>query len=275
MEQSFDKEEELNTLRIENEIKKMKLSLEHGAKFFSTSENKLPPDIEVQWLDQVQQFEDTYTNSKRVLIYDFVGKPTYKPVTEIPEAEIKSELKKIINLLGQKGVGIDTICKVDDRELYRFITEELFKEETDDIMIDGMIHNFIYEEFHPNHGHDIKTRCKEFIEGLLNKKINLDSIFLALADEIDTKDGIIKQEDAIKRMELFRAAFNSFELQHFKITSWSIDNDKASVFFDLHYTSIIEGSDEREVFSGIGDFKLKYEYDYWCISKINVPGISI
>ena len=275
MQEPFDKEDELNRLRIENEIKKMKLSLEHGANFFSPSEKKLPPEQEGQWLDQVQQFEDAYTNSKRVLIYDFVGKPIYKLVIEIPETEIKSELKKIINLLGQKGIGIDTICKVDDRELYRFITEELFKEETDDMMIEGMTHNFIYEEFHPNHEHDIKTHCKEFVEGLLNKKINLNPTFLALADEIDTKDGIIKQEDAIKRMEIFRAAFNSFKLQHFKITSLSIDKDKADVFFDINYTGIIEGSNERKIFSGIGDFKLKCEYDYWCISKINVLGISI
>ena len=51
--------------------------------------------------------------------------------------------------------------------------------------------------------------------------------------------------------------------------------DKADVFFDINYTGIIEGSNERKIFSGIGDFKLKCEYDYWCISKINVLGISI
>ena len=236
---------------------------------------KLPPEQEGQWLDQVQQFEDAYTNSKRILIYDFIGKPSYKPVNEITETEIKPELKGILNLLGQKGIGIDTICKVDDKELYRFITEELFKEETDDMMVEGMTHNFIYEEFHPNHEHDIKTHCKEFIEGLLNKKIILNPTFLAIADEINVKDGIIKQEDAIKTMEVFRESFSSFKLQHFKITSLKISEDVADVCFDISYTGIIEGGNERENFSGMGDFKLKYEYNYWCINKINIPGISM
>lgn len=205
-------EDELNNLRIENEIKKMKLSLEHGANFFSDGEKKLPPELEGQWLDQIQQFEDAYTNSKRVLIYDFIGKPICKVVNEIPESEIKFELNKITDLLGEKAIGIDTICQVDDRELYRFITEELFKEEIDDIKIEGMTHNYIYEEFHPNHEHDIKTRCEEFLDELLNKNRNLNPSFMAITNEMNTKAGIIKKEDAVKKMEEFREAFSSFKL---------------------------------------------------------------
>jgi hypothetical protein len=268
-----DKEDELNKLRIENEIKKMKLSLEHGANFFSPSENKLSPELEGEWLNQVQKFEDSYAKSKKFVIYDFVEKPTYKPVNEIPEAEIKSELKRILNLLSQKGVGIDTICKVDDRELYRFITEELFLEETDDMMIEGMTHNFIYEEFHPNHEHDIKTHCSEFVDGLLNKKVSLNPSFMAMSNEIHSNDGIIKQEDAVKRMEAFREAFSSFKLQHFKITSLKIAENIADVCFDINYTGIIEGGNESRSFTGIGGFMLKYEHDYWCINKISIPGV--
>ena len=270
-----NEEDELNKLRIENEIKKMKLSLEQGTSFFPFSEKKLSPEQEGQWLDQVQQFEDSYAKSKRIMIYDFVEKPTYKPVNEIPNDEIKFELKRILNLLGQKGVGIDTICKVDDRELYRFITEELFLEETDDMMIEGMTHNFIYEEFHPNHEHDIKTHCKEFVEGLLNKKINLNPSFMPIFSEIYSKDGIIKQEDAVKQMEVFREAFDSFKLKQFKITALKIDEDTAEVNFDINYTGIIEGGNEKKVFSGTGNFMLKYEYDYWCINKISIPGVPL
>lgn len=275
MEESFNKEDELNNLRIENEIKKMKLSLEHGAEFFSPSDKKLPPELESQWLNQVQQFEDAYEKSNRVLIYDLLEKPVYKPVVEISDTEIKFELKKITNLLGQKGIGIDTICKVDERELYRFITEELFKKETNDMMIEGMSYNFIYEEFHPNHEHDIKTRCKEFTDILLNKKIHLNPSLMAISDEIYTEEGIIKPEDAVKKLEAFRESFSSFKLQDFQITTLKIDEDKASVSVDLKYTGVIENSKEKKTFSGTGIFNLKCEYDYWCINKINLPGISI
>ena len=273
MEEPIDNEEYLNQLHIENEIKKMKLSLEHEAEFFSPSNKKLSPEQESKWLDQVQQFEDAYKNSKRVLIYDFIGKPVYKPVNEIHQAEIKSELKIIIDLLGEKGIGIDTICKVDERELYRFITEELFKEEINNMVIEGMSYNFIYEEFHPNHEHDIKTHCREFVEGLMNKMINLK--FLPIAYEFHAKDGIIKQENVIQRIEIFREAFSSFKLHHFTITLLKINKYNADVDFEMRYSAIIEGSNEKQFFSGNGNFILKYEHDYWSICKINIPGISL
>lgn len=209
------------------------------------------------------------------MIFDFIEKPSCKPVNEIPETEIKSELKKIISLLGQKGIGIDTICKVDDRELYRFITEELFLEETDDMMVKGMTHHFIYEEFHPNHEHDIKAHCKEFIDGLLSKKVSLKPSFMAMAEEIDANGGVIKQENVVKKMEVFREAFSSFKLKHFKIVTLNIAEDVAEVSFDINFIGIIEGTNESTIFSGRGDFRLKYEYNYWCISKINIPEISI
>jgi len=270
-----NKEEELNNLRIENEIKKMKLSMEYGASFFSPFETKLSPEQEAQWLDHVQQFEDAYGKSKRILIYDFLGNPAYKPVVEIPECDIKSELKGIINLLNEKGIGLDTICKVDDRELYRFITEELFIEETDDMMIEGMMCNFIYEEFHPNHEHDIKNCCKEFADKLLNKMLLLNSSFMAMSDEIYSKEGIIKLEDAIKKLEAFREAFSSFKLQHYQVITLEIDEEKAVACVDLKYSGVLENSNDTKTFSGVGSFNLKCEYDYWCINRIDLPGISI
>lgn len=265
----------LNKLRMENEIKKMKLSLEHGATFFSPSENNLPPELEALWLNHIQHFEGSYANSKRVMIYDFVGNPTYKPANEIPEAEIEIELNRVLNLLGQKGIAIDTICEVNDRELYRFITEELFFEETNDMMIEGMTWNYIYEEFHPNHEYDIKRLCKEFVEVLLDKNRILDPSFMDIADEINTKAGSIKKEHAVKKMDEFRDAFSSFKLQDFNITSLEIAEETAAVSFDVNYTGSIEGGNEKKGWSGIGNFALKKEYGYWSISQINIPGVPL
>lgn len=270
-----DQEEELNKLRVENEIKKMKLTLGHGVNFPSTSENNLSPEVESQWLDYIQKFEDSFAKSKCVKIYDFVGKPTFKLVNSISETEIEFELKNILNLLGQNGIEIHTICEVTERELYRFVTEELLFEETDDMMIEGMTKNYIYEEFHPNHEHDIATRCSEFIADLLNKERKLNSDYMAISKEIQSQEDIISQEDFVKRVEVFREAFSSFQLQHFRITTLKIAEDNADVSFDIDYTGIIEGENENINFKGSGGFMLKYEHDYWCINKINIPGIHI
>ena len=97
---------------------------------------------------------------------------------------------------------------------------------------------------------------------------------MAMSSEIQYKEGIVKQEDAVKRMETFREAFSSFKLQHFKITSLKIAEDTADVCFDINYTGIIERGNESRRFTGIGDFMLKYEHEYWCINKISIPGVS-
>jgi hypothetical protein len=138
-----------------------------------------------------------------------------------------------------------------------------------------MMHNYIYEEFHPNHENDIKTNCEDFIESLLTKNIGLSPVFLSMTEMINLNDGVIKEADAIKKMEAFREAFCSFELVKFKISSLNMSDDKTEVSFDLSYTGIIEGTNEMKAFSGPGNFGLIYEYNYWCINKINIPGISV
>lgn len=268
-------EDELYNLSFENELKKMKISLEHGANFFSDEENDLPPEIESQWLKNIQQYNDAFANRKMILVHDFIGNPVCRLVNEIPEAEIKFELDNLLDLLGEKAIGIDTICEVDDRELYRFITEELFMEEMDDIKIEGMTHHFIYEEFHPNHEHDIQNQCKEFLDNLLNKSNDLNPVYMPITNEMDSIAGIITKEDAVKKMEAFREAYSSFELNHFNITSLEITEDSADVCFDVNYSACIEDSHEKQVFSGTGNFTLKCKYDYWSINKISIPQFSL
>ena len=272
-----NEEEKLNQLKIENEIKKMKLSLEYGANFFSPTTNKLPAEIEGQWLDNIQKFEDSYAHNKIILLYDFIGRPNYRNIEDVPKPEIELELTKMLDLLRKKGICVDTICKVADSELYRFICEELFQQEINDIGIDGMLTHFTYEEFHPNHAYDIEQHCKQVLDAILNKKKKLDFTYLPVSDEIDSSSGTIKKEEAKNRIEIFRQTFSKLELQYFLITSILINEDKseAETGFDINYSGTIKGGSEEVIFSGSGSFKLKKEYDYWCIHKINIPGVPL
>jgi len=179
MTQDIDHEDEIENLRFENEIKKIKLSREHGAHFSESDEtSNLNPRLEAEFLDYVEQFEKAYDDCKQIPVYDFIGKPKYKKAEDIPDKEIQSELEKIMLVMNKNGIYLDTLCEVDDRVLYRFITEELFLYETDDIKVAGMMCNFIYEEFHPNHEYDIRNHSIEFIESYLNKESDYYTTFL-------------------------------------------------------------------------------------------------
>ena len=64
-------------LRIENEILKLKMQAESGA-VFGGGIADLPPEIEAQFLQNIQKFEDAWKNVNYIKVYDYIGKPDYK-----------------------------------------------------------------------------------------------------------------------------------------------------------------------------------------------------
>ena len=71
-------------LWAENEEKKKKLTEEQGAYFSDmTNETDLPPEIESQFLDHIMAFENAFQTNKRILLYDFLDKPSYRKAEEM------------------------------------------------------------------------------------------------------------------------------------------------------------------------------------------------
>lgn len=131
--------------------------LEHGAIITGPSDtNAVHPMIENEFLNSVEAFESSFRNAKPILLYDFIERPDFIPVTDIPDSQVCVELDKIMNILNNKGIQLDTLCDVEEREIYRFVTEELFVHEMDNVRIPGMMTCFIYEEFHHNHEYDLR-----------------------------------------------------------------------------------------------------------------------
>ena len=245
---------------MENELKKMKLMLENGARFGEPS-GKLPADpvIENQFLNYVDEFEKNYRNAETILIYDFIGRPEFRIEKEIPDSQISAELESIMNIINRNGIQIDTICDVEEREIYRFVTEELFFNKIDNMRIKGMITCFIYEEFHPNHEYDIRTLSHDGIKSYLNKETDYYTNHFS------------KEAKASAWYIDFRDAFGSFSLRHFEITRLSYDEQNASVSFNIDFTGNIEGSDVQQFFTGEGTLELISQYGFWSIQKINFP----
>jgi len=264
MKQDANNEDEIEKLRIENEIKKIKLSLEHGANFSESDDtSNLDPRLEAEFLDNIERFEKAYENCKQIQVYEFIGKPEFRKADEIPDNEMQAELEKIMRVMNNNSVNIDTICEVDNRVLYRFITEELFLHEIDDMRGTGMTTNFIYEEFHPNHEYDIRNHSTDFIESYLDKESDYYTNYL-------TKEA---EEKAV--FKNFRDAFSSFSLEHFETNSISFDEERSNVDFNISFSGTIEGSNKIQKFSGEGKIELVYLYDYWCIESVELPSISL
>ena len=259
---SNENSEDIERLRMENELKKMKLMLEHGAVFSEpTGENHLDPGLENAFLNSVEEFEKNYQSADSIALYDFIGRPEYTFTHMIPDSQISEHLAQITNILSENEIRLDTICQVDDREVYRFITEELFLHEMENMRIKGMMHCFIYEEFHPNHEYDIRQHCTDGIRSFLNKKSDYYTTFFTKEAENDPW------------LKSFRDSFKSFSIKHFDILDLTFDEENATVVFTIDFTATIDGSGEKQHYSGKGSMELVYRYDFWCIQKIIFPEV--
>jgi len=253
-------EDEIERLKQENQLKRMKLRLEYGANFPIESSNEdLSPQEEGKFLDYIAQFEKAYRNSDRITVYEYIGKPAFRKTETIADDEISAELITIFQILIKNQIELNTLCEVDDRTLYQFITEELFQNEIDNIRISGMLNHFIYEEFHPNHEFDITNNATYFLRSFLEKESDFYRSYLS------------PKAKKNHWFENFRNAFNSFDLNEFEIINIEFDEKSAIVIFHADFSGIIEGSAETEVFVGSGRMDLIYEDDYWCIHKIDLP----
>jgi hypothetical protein len=283
MQESFKSEEEndeeqFEDLNTENEIKKIKLALEHGMDLSKPlADTDMPPEIESQFLDYVQQWEDEMAKGKMTLVYELVNRPPWKPEAQIADEEITVELEKMLELLHNNSLHIDTISEVDDRELYRFITEELFNKETNDIRIPGMMHCYIYEEYHPNHEYDVKNRCNELVARITNKEKAGEETSWCLAKTIRYGNKNYSEEELSKKLINFRDAFSSFTVHEFEFASININEakNKAEVMGQLHYTGVIDGSYETIDFEGACTFELKRDEEWWEISAFTLPGVVV
>lgn len=273
MKKKINQKVSIEQLKFENELEKIRLNLKYGIDINENPEDCFPPEIERDFLKYVDQFETASSNSELITIYEFIGQPDFRKPNEISEENVSVELEKLKDFLFKNRVSINSLCPVSDSEMYRFITEEIFNVLVEDIKMSGIYNVFCYEEFHPNDDYDIRKSCTEFIETLFNKEREFDASFNDLAFELLYRDEIVLQDEFIQRLNEFRDSFSEMSLNKFEINSVTIDDDKSSVCFDVAFSMTIEGTIEKTNISGTGEIGLFFDFGFWGISSVGIPGI--
>lgn len=200
----------LEELGTENELLKLKMMAEFGGDFMGGE--GLPADIENQFLKQVINFHKHHDPNKVTTVYKYIGEPEYNHVNDLSDKEVVKELKKLLKLMDKNGVGLSYLPETPVREIYRFITEELFKHEIEDVKIKGWMNQFIYEEFHPNPEHDVRSAVFYCLQSVFDKG---HSLFQEHFSE-EMKDTIglsMELEEFQGKIESFWSHFNSVKLE--------------------------------------------------------------
>lgn len=268
--------------KIDLELRKKELEEKYGSSFSQTDSN-IPPELENAWLDHIEQFEQQFEKRETITVWDYLGKPAYKKKSKMEPEDISEELDRLINYMNNSNIVLDTLCQVDDSELYRFITEELFLYEMDNIRIKGMNTCFIYEEFHPNAEYDIRQAFDYFFRMTMAKAPNYggegyDLLYIDKNNFKNAKGEILDKNELIKTINTFLDSFDYFEITSNAIKDITINEDKtdAKLTLEIDYKGRFNNSPEFIPYKGNGYFQLKpCEYGGWNIYLIDMPGLKI
>ena len=236
-------------LRHENEITKLKIQAEFGLEL--NGDGEINPAIENIWLNQILEYERAMIDNKKMTIGELIGNPKFQNVSEVLEENVSKELQSVMELLHKKNIIIDSQYEVNDREMYRFITEELFLHETNSTFPKNMILGFIYEEFHPNDEGDIKRYSNEFVNSLADKSETYYETFISKSDD-EIKD--VQLQNLKRRLILFRDAFDKIRIEEFTIKTFIIEDKNAEVIFDFKMAVLPTESKTFHRLAGSGKF---------------------
>lgn len=258
-------------LKAENELLKMKLTSDYGMKDMNS---KLPVEMENEWLNYIYDFERLHKEANEICVYERLGKPEYKKLSDLNNDEVTSELMRFLNLMEENNLILNFLCDYDDRLKYQFITEELFEEIIEDIRIEGMRTNFIYEEFHQNHEYDMKEAVNGFFNFFLRREINEEHIgFIYLNKVMRYKNKIISKDDFIKILICFREEIKpaGVELLEFYNTTFDSEKKFGSVSGEISYSVLENGLPSAHVSDVFNIDLVLDEYCYWLLSGISFP----
>jgi len=260
----------------EIDLQKLRMKAKFGCTFGSSE--TLPPEIELQWLKNIEKFEDTCDNRKTVTVREILGDLKIKDPADIPKAELENALNDLLEKMSEKGISLDILADTPAIDIYNFIVNELLVYETEDMRGTGFTTHFCYEEFHPNDKYDINRLVEDFITGLCSMQL-YDHLIYNLSDLVCDKNGIFVNREEIKeRIRPFSEAYEDPEIKEWEIMKLDINHEKTEAEMDLYISYSIKSKDNgsNSIFSGLSNFiLLKDDLRYWGISKFTIPGLSI
>ncbi len=277
MEEDFSYLNQEERLKAENDFMKMKLMLEKGAQFGMSNDQELPAEVENEFLKNMMDFEEQFDEHKTIKVFDKIGRPShFKTVAEMPDEEIDNAWKELSEYLSQFGIDL-SVCSpnVSNRELYRFTTEELFEYEMDDMNIPGMMHGFIYDEFHPDPVYDnARAATDDCINYILQKEpiewthhFRNDNLWL-------NEHHSLSLDEFTTIVNRFKLAYDNLEINEINASACVV-NEKESCVKGRYCITATAGS---ETYPISGNWKVVFEKDedlgYWYINDVQIEGIN-
>lgn len=263
-------------MRIENNILKLKMTAEFGAVFPEETSNGLSPHIENQFLKNILAYEAAQLDVTYKKVYDLLERPQFRRVDELREEEVGDELLRLQQEMKKHGIALAVLAGYEDSTIYKFITEELFELETE-VPVPGMVSQFTYEEFHPNHIFDIHSQAIAFLSGWFEQELNEHN--WTFADNFILADGrIIARQDGLDKLGAVFEAYSQFEDCKYVIidVNFHLNENGTGMGFaegGVKYQAVLP-SGEKSLVEGSFKLYMSLEYEWWEIFYFVFPGFE-
>jgi hypothetical protein len=257
--------------RALNEQKRKDLEEKYGARF-SFNESDAPPEIIGEWLDTVEEFERQFQGAAKTTVRAYAGNPNSPPPSSLSPRQIPGELRKLIDHLGAHAIAVHFDRTVPPAEAYRFIVEELFEMEIDDVRIAGMTHGFVYEDFHPDNEACATMFAGHFLYALFGRDTE------ACMQRTDREELYSSSGRPVTRSEMklaidaFVAGVAVFTGSDVTERGCSIERDYASVRFAISWTALQAGTLRSLSASGVAAVRMKRSGIGWNVVRVECPG---
>lgn len=267
---SFNKDD----LRFENEFKKLKLRAEFGIKLLDS-----PTDCPLQeneWLNKLEEFEVCHADYNQVPVFVYIGTPDYfPPVEKLSRQQLPKALQELKSLLLENRIKVKTLCKVSDRELYRFILEEVFWKEIPKQREPNHFKTFLYEEFYPNQAYEVKTTIEDFFQYCFQQLwIRADG---QLYDRVQSaRRSKLKKTDILAKLKNWTSLYEGIQLTDISFEKMQIEKMQATAAACISFEALLP--DTYELYHGqlSANFQFRTEdRAIWRMTGIYIPEIGL
>lgn len=112
-------------------------------------EGEEPQNREIpKYEDPIVDIDAYLDNAPTTTVGKLLGSPSFRDVSEIPDAELEAEVDRILDLLLDHEIEVD-LEECSTAEAYRFLTVEIMAEEIEDPPAPGWGTVFLYGLMHP------------------------------------------------------------------------------------------------------------------------------
>ena len=269
MEENLNTEEEQ---KLNNQVKKLKIELETGAKFFTPNGIDLPADVEAEFLDNIIAFEEAAKKAETKTIGEILGNPVLIPEDGLTDEQIHEELTKFYKLLDENNVNFDVIYETPEREIYQFICTEFVEHVHENINIPGFISRYEYEDFMPNDEGDLRSESQNLFENLFVG--DFEFLEIEFADEVIFKGKKWNREEFMELLEVFyestKIELKSVEIEKVEI---QLELGKAEVTGFIQYVYWENGQRHAKMHE---EFTLCFVNPkrYWEVEQMSLLGLG-